>query len=65
VDVTLPNGRLDPIGITKVTGQLEHPEFLLVDDSRAAIFGEQDMLLTMHRHPTINDGDVSVTLALG
>ena len=65
VDVTLPSGRLDPIGITKVTGQLEHPEFLLVDDSRAAMFGEQDMLLTMHRHPTINDGDVSVTLALG
>ncbi len=65
VDVTLPSGRLDPIGITKVTGQVEHPEFLLVDDSRAAMFGEQDMLLTMHRYPTINDGEVSVTLALG
>ncbi len=65
VDVTLPSGRLDPVGITKVVGQLEHPEFLLIDDSRAAMFGEQDMLLTMHRYPTINDGEVSVTLALG
>ena len=33
-----------PSGITKVSGQVEHPEFILSDDSRAAVFNEQEML---------------------
>ena len=33
-----------PAGITKVSGQVEHPEFILSDDSRAAVFNEQEML---------------------
>ena len=33
-----------PAGIAKVSGQVEHPEFILADDSRAAVFNEQEML---------------------
>ncbi len=33
-----------PAGITEVHGQVEHPEFILCPDSRASVFGEQDML---------------------
>ncbi len=33
-----------PAGIAKVSGQVEHPEFMLADDSRAAVFNEQEML---------------------
>lgn len=33
-----------PAGITEVHGQVEHPEFILADDSRAAVFNEQEML---------------------
>ena len=33
-----------PAGITEVHGQVEHPEFILADDSRASVFNEQEML---------------------
>lgn len=33
-----------PSGVACVHGQVEHPEFMLTDDSRSAIFNEQDML---------------------
>ncbi len=43
--VELPDHKVYvPDGVVKVSGQVEHPEFMLADDDRAAVFNEQEML---------------------
>lgn len=60
VSATLPGrNHLIPDGITDVRGQVEHPEFILYDDSRSAMFNEQEMLqyfasdLSTHRQHSV------------
>ena len=45
VSATLPGKKeYVPAAVEAVHGQVEHPEFILTPDSRASVFGEQDML---------------------
>lgn len=64
VSATLPGKReFIPVGVTEVHGQVEHPEFLLTDDSRASTFNEQDMLQFFVNENSAKK-DNSVTLML-
>ncbi len=44
VDATLPGvGRLIPAGITECYGQVDHPEYMLIDDYTSTICGDPEM----------------------
>lgn len=46
-DITLPGvGRLIPAGITECYGQVEHPEYMLVDDFTSTVCGDPEMRRT-------------------
>ncbi len=65
VSATLPNGRhYLPTGITDVHGQIDHPEVLLYDDSRPAVFNEPEMQQFFVNHIT-RHRENTVTLSLG
>ena len=62
---TMPGGRhFLPVGLTDVHGQIDHPEVLLYDDSRPAVFGEPEMQQFFVNHITRHHEN-TVTLALG
>ncbi len=63
-DVTLPSeGRLIPSAVTRVYGQVEHAEFMLVDDFTSTICGAPEMLNTV-LHPMIAKQVNGFTVAL-
>ncbi len=64
VSAMLPGKReFIPSGVTAVHGQVEHPEFLLTDDSRASTFNEQDMLqFFVNENSGHKDNSVTLTL---
>ena len=65
VSATLPGGRhYLPIGLTDVHGQIDHPEALLYDDSRTAVFNEPEMQQFFVNHIT-RHRENTVTLSLG
>lgn len=43
-DVTLPQGRFVPQTVQTVSGVVDHPEYLLGNDARAALLNEPDLL---------------------
>ena len=65
LSATLPGGKhFLPTGITDVHGQIDHPEVLLYDDSRPAVFNEPEMQQFFVNHIT-RHRENTVTLSLG
>ncbi len=51
IRITLPEEReYVPLGIEKVSGHVSYPEYLLTDDYRTTIFGEQDKVEYYNNH---------------
>ena len=64
VDVTLPGvGRLIPSGVTECYGQVEHVEYMLVDDFTSTLCGDSEMRRVFLR-PEISTLPHGFTLAL-
>ena len=64
VDATLPGiGRLIPAGITACYGQVEHPEYMLVDDFTSTVCGDPEMR-RVYLRPEMSKLPHGFTLAL-
>lgn len=64
VDVTLPGvGRLIPAAVTECYGQVEHPEYMLIDDYTSTVCGDPEML-RVYLRPEIGKLPHGFTLAL-